>query len=118
MGTLQSEGNWFALVADDDPLDTTVGLQHAGLQPFPAQAQTGTGITALAPPGQAPRMVQLVEAALPIGLPQRTIRSVLEVDGAVADRLQRSPSGTPSITRPRRWKASKRRTRPASSTAT
>ena len=77
--------------------DVAVGLQHASLQPCSDQAETGAVIDALAQHGQEPRVVQLVEEALHVGLYQVAIRPVLEVEGEVTDRLQRPPSGAIAV---------------------
>ena len=78
--------------------DASVGLQHAGLQPLPAQAENGAVSNALAQHGPQPRMVQLVEAAWHLRLHQRARLAVLEVAGAGADRLHRPPSGVRAVT--------------------
>ena len=74
-----------------------VGRQHTSLQPFPHQAQTGAVIDALAHHGQEPRVVQLVEEAFDIGLHHVAIRSVLQVEGEVMDRIHRPPSGAIAV---------------------
>jgi hypothetical protein len=77
--------------------DVAVGPQNARLQPFPNQAQKGAVIDALAQHGQELRVVQLVEEALDIGFDQVPLRPVLEIEGEVMDRLQRSSPGAIAI---------------------
>jgi hypothetical protein len=77
--------------------DATVGLQPPRLQPLPPQAPHGAGLAARAPPGQEPRVLPGVAAAVDIGRPPGALRAVGPIAGAVTDRLQRPPSGAIAI---------------------
>ena len=74
-----------------------VGRQPASRPPCADQPEQGAVLAALAPPGQAPRVVQLVDDAWHVGLDQVAERPVGAVAGAVTDRLQRPPSGAIAV---------------------
>ena len=78
--------------------DLAIRVQNTCLQPFVNQAEKGPVVDTLAQHVQQPRMVHVVKEALDISLSQVAIPSVLEVEGEVADRIQRPPSGAIAVT--------------------
>jgi class 3 adenylate cyclase len=78
--------------------DLAIRVQNTCLQPFVNQAEKGPVVDTPAQHVHQPRMVHVVKEALDISLYQVAIPSVLEVEGEVADRIQRPPSGAIAVT--------------------
>src|SRR5215471_3370385 len=78
--------------------DLTIHVQNTCLQPFTDQVEKGPVVDTQAQHVQQPRMVHMLEEALDISFYQVAIPSVLEVEGEVADRIQRPPSGAIAVT--------------------
>jgi hypothetical protein len=78
--------------------DWSIRLHPPRLQPRAEALQQGPLLKAYTQHGQPPGVVQRVEAALDIGLPQSAIASVLPSAGEGADRLHRAASGARAVT--------------------
>src|SRR5215831_15457677 len=78
--------------------DLSIRLQHSRLQPLADKLQKGPIINAYTQHVQQPGVVHMVEEALNVGLYQIAIPSVLQIEGEVADRIQRPASGSIAIT--------------------
>ena len=77
--------------------DLTLRVYNPCLQPCAEQVEQGPGVETQAPHVQPPRRVHVVQDALDSSLSQGALPSVLAVQGAVADRLQRPPSGALAV---------------------
>ena len=78
--------------------DLTIRVYNPCLQPCADQVEQGPVVETQAPHVQPPRRVHVVQEALDSSLSQGALPSVLAVQGAVADRLQRPPSGAIAVT--------------------